>query len=225
METAVQRDNGPKFVLFPTLSTSLWIDPMKEKDISYKCATLREWDMTSGKWVKGYTQSEPDDAHRKFNLIFPPDLVALLRDRRPADGHLWTDEAAIKQALEWPIESLLSSIERGFIWRQEWSEKPTSSDVRKEAAQSFIARAPKLIPLLSHRYLPETPHEVGNPVFSNFYSDVIYIGVDLADYFERELTGNFNLPRPGQLKQIPFWSDLVVGNGWTTTPINRPQTS
>ena len=56
--------------------------------------------MTSGKWTKGYTQSELDDAQRKFGLIFPPDLVSLLRDRRPVDGHLWIDEVAIKLALE-----------------------------------------------------------------------------------------------------------------------------
>jgi len=175
--------------------------------------------MTSGKWTKGYTQSELDDAQRKFGLIFPPDLVALLRDRRPVDGHLWTDEVAIKLALEWPIESLLSSIGRGFIWRPDWGEKPASPDVRKEVARPFIERAPKLIPLVRHQYLPETPNEAGNPVFSAVASDVIYFGVNLADYFERELTGEYNRPMQDEIKHIPFWSDLVVRSGWITATI------
>jgi hypothetical protein len=175
--------------------------------------------MTSGKWAKGYTQSELDDAQRKFGLIFPPDLVALLRDRRPVDGHLWTDEVAIKPALEWPIESLLTSIGRGFIWRPEWGEKPTSKDIRREMARPFISQAPKLIPLISHRYLPETPHEAGNPVFSAFYSDVVYIGANLEDYFERELSAEHRRPLQGEIKHISFWSDLVVRNGWVTATI------
>ena len=170
-------------------------------------------------WTTGYTQSELDDAQRKFDLVFPPDLAALLRDRRPVDGHDWTDEVAMKLALEWPLESLLSSIGRGFIWRPEWGEKPASADVRKEMARPLISRAPKLIPLISHRYLPEKPHEAGNPVFSAFYSDVIYIGANLADYFEREFTGEYDRPWPREIKHIPFWSDLVVRNGWVTATI------
>ena len=41
--------------------------------------------MTPTRWSKGYTQTELDDAQHKFGLVFPPDLVALLKDRRAAD--------------------------------------------------------------------------------------------------------------------------------------------
>jgi hypothetical protein len=44
--------------------------------------------MTPGRWAKGYTKTELDDAQEKFGLVFPPDLVAPLRDRRPLDGHV-----------------------------------------------------------------------------------------------------------------------------------------
>src|SRR5262249_17955195 len=76
----------------------------------------------------------------------------------------------------------------------------------------------KLIPLISHRYLPEEPHEAGNPVFSVYQSDVIYYGTDLIDYFEREFTGRDYRPRLDQLrlnqmKHIRFWSDLVERSG------------
>ncbi|WP_197086969.1 hypothetical protein [Bradyrhizobium sp. LTSPM299] len=40
--------------------------------------------------------------------------------------------------------------------------------------------------MLGHRYLPEQPHESGNPVFLIFYTDAIYYGANLNDYFERE---------------------------------------
>ena len=172
--------------------------------------------MTTVRWERGYTQAELDDAQEKFGLLFPADLVSLLRDRRPFDGHDWTDEVAIRRALEWPIEGLLHSVGSGFIWRSEWGEMPADPDARKDVARPVILDAPKLIPLRSHKYLPEVPREPGNPVLSVFYSDVIYYGTDLADYFEREFSERPCVPRPDETKHIPFWSDLVVRKGWIT---------
>jgi len=62
---------------------------------------------------------------------------------------------------------------------------------------------------ISHRYLPEQPHEAGNPVFSVFGIDAIHYGVDLADYLEREFSSWDRRPWPDAIKYIPFWSDLV----------------
>jgi hypothetical protein len=78
-----------------------------------------------------------------------------------------------------------------------------------------FAAAPRLIPLDGHRYLPETPHERGNPVFSVYQSDVIYYGADLADWVRREDLGwDVGIPidpaRPP--KEIPFWSEAVRRN-------------
>jgi hypothetical protein len=76
-----------------------------------------------------------------------------------------------------------------------------------------VARASKFIPLIGHRYLPEQPHESGNPVFSVYRSEVIYYSADLADYFEREFARWNHRPWPDQIKHILFWSDLVEHNG------------
>ena len=165
--------------------------------------------MTSGRWAKGYMQTELDEAQQKFGLVFPPDLVALLRDRRPADGHVWTDEAAIRRILDWPFEGLLFDVAQKNLWWSEWGERPASSGARKEVLRSVVSRAPKLIPLIGYRYLPEEPRESGNPVFSVYQSDVIYYGENLADYFERGFNGGGYLPQLHQLKHIRFWSDLV----------------
>jgi hypothetical protein len=169
----------------------------------------------SNRWAKGYTQVELDDAQQKFGLVFPPDLMALLRDRRPSEGHVWTDEAAIRRALARPLEGLLFDVEHNHLWWPEWGEKPTSSNDREEVLRSVVSRAPKLIPLIAHRYLPEEPHERGNPVFSVHQSDVIYYGADLTDYFEREFLGYNHRPWTLPIKRIPFWSDLVERNSDT----------
>ncbi|WP_315729189.1 MULTISPECIES: hypothetical protein [unclassified Bradyrhizobium] len=163
-------------------------------------------------WTRGYTQAELDDAQAKFGLVFPPDLVALLRERRPVRGHDWADEAAIRSMLEWPLEGLLFDIEHNALWWSEWGERPDHPEARAEVLRSVLSRAPKLIPLLSHRYLPEQPHESGNPVFSVYQADVIHYGANLEDYFEREFNGWGHRPWPDQIRYVPFWSDLVERN-------------
>ncbi len=165
--------------------------------------------MTSVRWAKGYAQAELDRVQRRFGLVFPPDLVALLTRKRPVDGHDWTDDRAIRRALDRPFNGLLESVERGTLWWPEWGRLPPTARAREQVLREVVSRAPKLIPLIGHRYLPEQPHESGNPVFSIFYTDAIYYGANLKDYFEREFTGSFGQPSPRPTKYIPFWSDLV----------------
>jgi len=165
--------------------------------------------MTLVRWTKGCTQSELDRVQRRFGLVFPPYLVALLRRKRPVEGHDWTDERAIKRALDWPFEGLLYCVEHGQLWWPEWGKIPSSARAREQVLREIVSRAPKLIPLIGHRYLPEQPHETGNPIFSIYGADAIYYGTNLKDYFEREFTGWNNKPWPVQIKHIPFWSDLV----------------
>jgi hypothetical protein len=147
-------------------------------------------------------------------LVFPPDLVALLRRKRPVEGHDWTSDRAIRRALDLPFNGLLDAVEDGRLWWPEWGRLPSSARAREQALREVVALAPKLIPLIGHRYLPERPHESGNPVFSIAGTDAIYYGANLKDYFEREFGGRNipswpSRPRPSQIKYIPFWSDLV----------------
>jgi hypothetical protein len=115
--------------------------------------------------------------------------------------------------LDWPFEGLLFDVERNKLWWPEWGERPTCADERSEVLRSVVSHAPKLIPLIGHRFLPEEPCESGNPVFCVHQADVIYYGADLNDYFEREFAGSDHRPWPDQIKHIRFWSDLVERNG------------
>ena len=49
-------------------------------------------------------------------------------------------------------------------------------------AKRAMDAAPKLVPIAGHRFIPEAPHEEGNPVFSVHQTDIIYYGRDLAEY-------------------------------------------
>src|SRR5205823_4682958 len=59
-------------------------------------------------WAEGYTQAELDTAQAKYDLVFPPDLVALLREKRPVLGYDWrSDDTEIREMLAWPLQGLL----------------------------------------------------------------------------------------------------------------------
>ena len=170
------------------------------------------------RWTTGYTQAELDAAQEKYDLRFPPDLVDLLRERRPVDGYDWrSDDAAIRDRLNWPLEGLLFDVENNALWWPEWGSKPSTEAGRRDVVAAVVAGAPKLIPLISHRYIPAEPHEAGNPVFSVYQADVVYYGANLADYFEREF-GDPRRPLPLAIKRIRFWSDLVDRAGLSNPP-------
>lgn len=161
-------------------------------------------------WTEGYSAAELAAAQERHGLRFPPDLEALLRERRPFGGWDWRiDDAGIRAALAAPLEGLLYDLEHNDLWWPEWGERPATAAERAEVLHAVARAAPRLIPLIGHRYLPETPHAAGNPVFSVMQSDVIHYGVDLADYFEREAGRPY---RRGPHRHIRFWSDLVERN-------------
>ena len=172
-------------------------------------------------WTHGYTQAELDIAQELYGLRFPPDLVALLLDRRPVPSYDWrTDDEAIRKALEWPLEGLLFDLEHSNLWLDQWGERPDTMGGRAEILTDLVHAAPRLIPIYGHRYIPAEPHAAGNPVFSVWQSDIVYYGTDLADYLRREFEpGYFPLPAvEGAVRPIRFWSELVDANVYTGEP-------
>ena len=163
-------------------------------------------------WTHGYSASELERAQTLFRLTFPPDLIELLRDRRPVDGPDWTDENDIRSSLAWPFEGLLFDVEQNGLWWAEWGPRPKQAEARAEILRDVLAKAPRLIPIFGHRYLPETPARSGNPVFSVYQSDVIHYGADLHDWIDREENGYDASPWPVALREIDFWSELIRRN-------------
>ena len=164
-------------------------------------------------WTTGYTKTELDEVQERFALRFPPDLVELLQEKRPCAGFDWrSDNEEIRAALRWPLEGLLFDVEMSDFWLSAWGPRPSNPKERNNIATLAVAAAPKLIPLFGHRFIPEEPHERGNPVFSVYQTDVIYYGANLEDYFRREfkeIAWAADWPIP---KRIRFWSDLVDDN-------------
>lgn len=150
--------------------------------------------------MAGYTQPELDHIQTQWKLRFPPDLVALMRERRLRVGWVvrsdtdlrrypvdWISSPnhEIEEVLTQPIDSFLSSMERNKRWWPEWGEWPKTEAERHEKLSAVLADAPRLIPI-DGRYLPSEPYEEVNPVISIAGCDAIYYGANLQDWLARE---------------------------------------
>ena len=169
----------------------------------------------------GYTQSELDGIQAEWNLRFPPDLLAILRDRRRVIDQgdkfrsfdwLEVSDDVIRDSLNWPFEGFLFDVENDNLWWPEWGQRSTDKFAREERLRSIFADAPKLIPIYGHRYIPEEPHEAGNPIFSIWQADIIHYGADLEDYIARETRSPDSWQEMKTPKTIRFWTRAVEFN-------------
>lgn len=180
----------------------------------------------------GLDDSEGANVERKYGFQFPLDLRQLLQFALPVSegfpnwrsgrvlrsvtewkGNVSTvvrsNLAPIEDQITWPVDSICLDVERNDFWWEDWGAKSTDAKRAIEMARENVSRAPILIPVCSHRYLPAIPCVAGNPVFSVYQSDVIYYGSDVPSYFANE----FKLPCPDwalkTARKIPFWSELA----------------
>jgi hypothetical protein len=161
-------------------------------------------------WIAGYTPSELDAAQERYDLVFPPDLIELFLEKQPTQGYDWSGEnPQIRRMLNWPFELLQFDLEHNGLWWPEWGNRPLTTADRSAVLRSELAKAPKLIPLIGHRFIPEEPHQSGNPVFSMHGQDTIHYGAGLHQFFENEFNGQYVI---GATTRIRFWSDLVERN-------------
>lgn len=163
-------------------------------------------------FAAGLSEGELRSAEEVLGVSFPPDLRELLEHAVPS-GERFPDwrapnSAAIAERLDWPADGMCFDIEHNNFWLPEWGDRPCSLEQAKMQARVQVSRAPVLIPVYAHRYLPATPCRAGNPVFSVYQTDIIYYGHDLPSYLQVE----FGVPNPfawqEDPREIELWSKL-----------------
>jgi hypothetical protein len=174
---------------------------------------------------RGLSDLEVDAAEAAYQLRFPPDLRACLQtalplapDTGPEKRALvpnWRDltDPAIVIRLSWPWEGIVFDLEHGSHggWVDAWGPRAESLAGRIRAARREYQKAPRLVPIYGHRYIPGSPRRAGNPVFSVYQLDIIHYGADLGTYLRTEFMqapwGDWPKPR-----RIKFWSNVVDHN-------------
>ena len=170
----------------------------------------------------GLTKDEICDIETYYNFKFPPDYELFLSTLLPVNKgfHNWREYKSekLRQAINWPLEGIIFDVENNMFWQPEWGDRPDTEGLRKEIAIANLKKFPKLIPICSHRFIPESPYEAGNPIISIYQTDIIYYGSDLLNYLENEFTYYFRGPNLGvnvdysKIKRIEKWFDFIEEN-------------
>ena len=160
-------------------------------------------------FLDGLTDAEIETIESKYGFRFPPDLRDFLQTALPTGSSFldWRSatDSDIRKRLTWPLDGILFDVENNVFWLPEWGVKPETADQRRLIVEQAVDRAPRLIPIYSHRYMPDRPHESGNPVFSVYQTDIIYYGFDLDDYLRHEFDLPGRKPWPEKVREIEFW--------------------
>lgn len=129
------------------------------------------------------------------------------------------ERAALQEWLDLPRQGILFDIEYNGFWLEEWAPRPQSLADAKRIACKLVTAAPKLIPIIGHRMMPDEPHLAGNPVFSVHQTDIIHYGFDLADYLRNEFHLPGREPWPEGFRPIRFWDlDRFQNVRWMDGP-------
>lgn len=181
-------------------------------DIEYLIELLQDQGII---FSKGLSDKEILNIEDTFSFVFPPDLKQFLQIALPVSENFvnWHSMKDIQSKLDWAFEGIAFDIENNVFWHAEWGEKPSSLAEQIRIAESFYKNYPKLIPIYSHRFLPATPCEMGNPILSVYQTDIVYYGNDLLTYLCNEFgiknyKSSFQKKEP---KYIEFWSELILG--------------
>lgn len=176
---------------------------------------------------EGLTEGEFAHIEQTLQFRFPPDLRAFLAHALPTgrDFPDWrhADREMFEGHQQWLLSGILFDLEYNDYWLSSWGERPTELDIAKQVITEQFRKAPLLIPIFAHRFMPSVPSRAGNPVFSIWQTDIICYGSNLENYLIREFNRGpieecftdyeIDCERP-----FPFWDDLYEANnapfGW-----------
>uniref|UniRef100_A0A6N2LMA2 Knr4/Smi1-like domain-containing protein n=1 Tax=Salix viminalis TaxID=40686 RepID=A0A6N2LMA2_SALVM len=138
----------------------------------------------------GLTDSEFARSEAEFGFAFPPDLHAILSAGLPVGPGFpdWRSAGArlhLRASLDLPIAAMLFQIARNTLWSKSWGPRPSDPEKALRVARSSLKRAPLLIPIFYHCYIPCQPSLAGNPIFFVDETRIFCCGLDLSDFFYR----------------------------------------
>ncbi|KAL5705715.1 hypothetical protein ACHQM5_023981 [Ranunculus cassubicifolius] len=143
--------------------------------------------------LDGLTETEFARIEAEFGFVFPPDLRAVLSAGLPIGAGFpdWrsssTSRFHLRASLDIPIAAISYQIACNAFWTtKSWGPKPSEPEKALRIARNALKKAPLLIPLFNHCYIPCNPSLAGNPIFFVDENQIFCCGSDLSDFFERE---------------------------------------
>lgn len=177
---------------------------------------IKELEKKGLEFAEGLTNEEIIYIENLYNITFPKELKDFLKIKLPISNgfYNWRDyteknKENINKAINMPLEGLLFDIEYNNFWVETWEKIDEEKiDIKKQEFLKKYQKAPKLIPIYKHRYMPDI--NKGNiPILSVVQSDIIVYGKNLRDYLEREFILSSKLEDIENNYDIEFWSEVI----------------
>ncbi|XP_010245615.1 PREDICTED: uncharacterized protein LOC104589115 [Nelumbo nucifera] len=173
--------------------------------------------------TEGLTDDEFSSIETSFGFIFPPDLRSILREGLPVGPGFPNWRLSSPQQLQilinLPILGICKEISKGTFWCQSWGDEPDYPNEALSLAKQIMRKAPILVPIYRHYYIPSMPNMAGNPVFFIQGGYFRCSGFDVAGFFQQvEIRQKDCVYRSlnsspawaaKAARRIEFWSDLV----------------
>jgi hypothetical protein len=164
-------------------------------------------------WIEAEYGIEFADDHRAFLAAGLP-----INSARREEGATWErpwpdwrdgEEEELRRHLGWPVREVLHDVRLG-AWLSSWGARPEDKAEASRIAGQELARAPKLVPLYAHRFLPGGRGTYGNQVLSMWGADIIPYGTELVDYITHEFypSDDDEGPREGG-NPVPVWDEFI----------------
>ncbi|WJX89646.1 hypothetical protein P8452_71625 [Trifolium repens] len=157
---------------------------------------------------QGLSDVELARIEAEFGFLFPPDLRAILASGIPIGAGFpdWRATGArlhLRALLDLPMAAISFQIARNTLWARCWGPKPTDPEKALRVARNALKKAPLLIPIFNHCYIPCNPSLAGNPIFYVDENRIFCCGFDLSDFFQRESPNRSseNFPGPVVLRK------------------------
>ncbi|PPS08208.1 hypothetical protein GOBAR_AA12436 [Gossypium barbadense] len=165
----------------------------------------------------GLSDAEFARAEAEFGFVFPPDLRAILSAGLPVGPGFpdWRSAGArlhLRASLDLPIAAISFQIARNTLWSKYWGPRPSEPEKALRVARNALKRAPLLIPIFNHCYIPCNPSLAGNPIFFIDETRVFCCGFDISDFFERESLFRSSVSNPELLKKQRSVSEKSAGS-------------
>jgi hypothetical protein len=165
----------------------------------------------------GLTDAEFDRIEQTLGFEFADDHRAFLAVGLPvgASWPNWRGEGrkSLQRRLQLPVEGILYAVEWNQFWADGWGPRLARMKDALRSANYHLARAPRLVPVYAHRYLPAGRGSSGAPVISVVQTAVMVCGADLADYIDNEFSDNClsdnKFSPSAAVPTVEFWSDLT----------------
>ncbi|KAI9089228.1 hypothetical protein K1719_029507 [Acacia pycnantha] len=166
---------------------------------------------------RGLSDAEFARAEAEFGFVFPPDLRAVLAAGLPVGPGFpdWRSAGArlhLRASLDLPIAAISFQIARNTLWSKTWGPRPSEPEKALRVARNALKRAPLLIPIFNHCYIPCNPSLAGNPIFFVDENMIFCCGLDLSEFFERKSLFCSSESNPQMLKKQRSVSEKSAGS-------------